>query len=330
LHNLTILDVGHGNCTILRDQQGVVIIDCGRGNTLVQYLHLKGISEIDTVLISHADADHIGGLYDLLGAKEISIKRIFLNGDIKKQTSTWETVRIALGERQATTRIDVQLTTHSTPDLKRLNIEIRVLYPTPSIALIGVGGKDSDGHILTSNDMSAVIKILTQNSDDVLLAADITRATLQKILADNADLQARVLVFPHHGGLPATDDPTQFAKELCSVVQPELVIFSHGRRLFRNPKAKVVAGVKQGAPNAHIACTQLSKNCATSIPAINFAPTSFGAGILENHCCAGTFVIELGNPTLQCLPLLARHNQFVTEHILSALCQKTPIELSTL
>ena len=57
--NLTILDVGHGNAAVLADTGGVVVIDCGKGGTLLDYLETVGIKKVDVLLISHADSDHI-------------------------------------------------------------------------------------------------------------------------------------------------------------------------------------------------------------------------------------------------------------------------------
>ena len=65
LPNLTILDVGHGQCVVLQDARGTVIFDAGSGPTLLEFLHESGIAEIDAVIISHADADHLSGLVSL-------------------------------------------------------------------------------------------------------------------------------------------------------------------------------------------------------------------------------------------------------------------------
>jgi len=66
LPELIIFDVGHGNCALLRDTNGVVLIDCPPGNILMEALKKFAITEISHVLISHADQDHIAGLPQLL------------------------------------------------------------------------------------------------------------------------------------------------------------------------------------------------------------------------------------------------------------------------
>ena len=83
---LFILDVGHGNCTILRDTAGTVIIDCPPDSTLLATLRYLNIHEIANILISHADADHIGGITNLLANQDIKVHNVFLNADALKRT----------------------------------------------------------------------------------------------------------------------------------------------------------------------------------------------------------------------------------------------------
>jgi beta-lactamase superfamily II metal-dependent hydrolase len=56
LPKLIILDVAHGNCAILQDTEGTVVIDCAHGYTLIDALQQLGISQVDRIIISHADA----------------------------------------------------------------------------------------------------------------------------------------------------------------------------------------------------------------------------------------------------------------------------------
>src|SRR5579884_2486781 len=65
LPELIVLDVGHGNCALVRDIHGTIIIDCPLGSTLMKTLRQLNIREIASVLLSHADEDHIGGVMNL-------------------------------------------------------------------------------------------------------------------------------------------------------------------------------------------------------------------------------------------------------------------------
>lgn len=63
---LSILDVGHGNCAVLLSDELVCVFDAGSRSILNEYLEANGVREIEALLISHADADHIAGAIGLL------------------------------------------------------------------------------------------------------------------------------------------------------------------------------------------------------------------------------------------------------------------------
>ena len=93
---LTILDVGHGNAAVLRDRDGVVVIDAGGRQYLRRFLKNNGIKTVDALLISHADADHSGGAISVLRDPELHVKRMYLNPDpTKKNNHTHKQLRLA-------------------------------------------------------------------------------------------------------------------------------------------------------------------------------------------------------------------------------------------
>ncbi len=328
MFRLTILDVGHGNCAVLRDDYGTVVIDGGKQQVLLRYLKAQAIAEIEAVLISHADHDHIGGIIDLLLAREIRVNSLYLNADASKQTRRWNDLRHAAAERSRSEemRLSLQLTVDFPGVFDRGDVKIEILSPTPVTALAGPGEQDIDGSRVTSNSMSAVLRISASGVGQVLLAGDMEGTTLQDILARNTSLQAKVLIFPHHGGSPGSVDAFEFARRLCREVQPELVVFSIGRGNFDNPRPEVVAGVKAAVPDAHIACTQLSEHCATNLP--SFCPTHLHTrhahGYENKKCCAGSIEISLGL-NLSYLPGTHDHLDFIRMHAPTALCQQLPI-----
>ncbi|RKZ63434.1 MAG: MBL fold protein, partial [Candidatus Parabeggiatoa sp. nov. 3] len=77
--NYYVLDVGHGNSTVLVDTDGVIVIDAGPKTKLLEFLLDHNIHEIDVLLLSHADKDHIAGVIGLLASEEIRLKRVYLN-----------------------------------------------------------------------------------------------------------------------------------------------------------------------------------------------------------------------------------------------------------
>jgi beta-lactamase superfamily II metal-dependent hydrolase len=325
LAELTILDVGHGNCAILRDDRGAVVIDAGLGATLLEFLEQREITVIDAVLISHADADHIAGLLTLLAQEHIAIGTVFLNTETFRQTALWHALLVALTDarRRRAVKVHAQLTSASSELLHRDEIEIQVLSPSPEMALVGAGGQQpGGGPPFSANAMSAVIRIVVKGKPEVLLPGDLDTVGLEHLLAEHDEPRARILVFPHHGGLPAKADPEDFATRLCTAVRAKLVIFSIGRGKHATPRPEVIRGVLKAIPNVHIACTQLSERCAASLPSapaahLNERPAR---GRVGNACCAGTIEITLGGVAPNYTPARAGHRFFIEREAPMALC----------
>ena len=136
LPELLILDVGHGNCAVLNDTAGVIIIDCAPGTTLKETLEQLGITEISRLLISHADEDHVAGLIGLLQDPQISVKHVYINPDAMKRSDIWYDVRVALAEARKTkpTEVHPHLTMELTGSLDAGQVHVEVLAPSQELA----------------------------------------------------------------------------------------------------------------------------------------------------------------------------------------------------
>lgn len=316
---LIILDVGHGNCALLRDTEGVVLIDCPPSSVLPEALNYLGIQEISHVLISHADQDHIAGIPQLLLSESIRVNNIHLNSDWIRGTEIWRDVCSALGDarRRSGVNIEVQLTTSTTGRHDVGQVNIQVLAPVPELAAAGVGGKDLAGRKLRANSMSAVISLVYNTRRVAILAGDLDQIGLDNLLKEDINLKADILVFPHHGGRSGSGTGNKaFAQQLCNLVQPKLVIFSIDRSLHNNPNDEIMEGVLSSVPEAHIVCTQLSKKCSVTLPTeisshLNGLPAK---GIISKRCCGGTILIEIGKDANTYTPSLDTHRKFIVQY----------------
>ena len=194
--------------------------------------------------------------------------------------------------------------------------------------ILGPGSKDRDGERITSNSISAVILVCFAGRRVALITGDLDKVGLKHLVETNPSLAADVLVFPHHGGLAGGSGPTaaDFARELTSAVNPQCVAISLGRGSYANPRPEIVDGMRQGAPGTRIACTQLSKQCASNLPIQE--PTHllplFARGAESRSCCAGTMRIELEEGSV-ILPDTAAHKAFISiVASQTALCRSIP------
>ena len=325
--SLTILDVGHGQCVVLQDDTGAVVFDAGSGSTLLEFLDENAIGEIDAVIISHADADHLSGLVSLLSAATVHVHEVHLNSDASKESDIWKDLRYAIADatERATTSVAVEVTTNSTQKFARGEVQIEILYPDPAVAMAGPGGTDLKGRKLSSNSMSVVARISYQSIPRLLLAGDIDAVGLENLLEAFPSPRSDVLVFPHHGGRPSRADPANFANSLSSAVQPNLIVFSIGRGRYQTPRPEIVASIRSVLPNVTIACTQLSTNCAGSVPTTS--PTHLASiaarGRIGRSCCAGSIRLILEPKTIRHIPPLQGHQDFITANAPSALCRQS-------
>ena len=172
LPELIVLDVGHGSSAILRDTQGTLVIDCGTGSTLIETLHYLHVKELHSIIISHADEDHVGGLINLLASQTIKVQNIFLNADSMRKTRIWTQLRQTLQEarKRDNVKIHVGLTTLQTGTMGVGEITIEILAPSPEIAMSGVGGEDLHGNRLDANAMSVVVGLIHHNHRVALLS----------------------------------------------------------------------------------------------------------------------------------------------------------------
>lgn len=79
---VSFVNVGQGDCTLIRHHQKTILIDTGgltyndiANGTLIPYLRKKRIYKIDTVFITHYDYDHYGALENL--QKEYKVANVY-------------------------------------------------------------------------------------------------------------------------------------------------------------------------------------------------------------------------------------------------------------
>lgn len=96
---LTLLDVGQGLAVLAETAHHRLLFDAGPGaestrageRIVVPFLRAKGIRSLDTLMISHADADHAGGAAVVLEA--LPVRQ--LTGDRPRDNALWGLARAA-------------------------------------------------------------------------------------------------------------------------------------------------------------------------------------------------------------------------------------------
>lgn len=316
---LFVLDVGHGSSAVLTNGSITSVFDAGLGGILIDFLQDHGITAIDHFFISHADLDHVAGLVGLLSSGDIVVRKIYLNPDPTRTSKIWRDLISVLKDAKPRGTVVINgLSTTIPGKLSLADCEIHVLTPEPDLALTGVGGTTATGQKLSAHALNAVIQVIRDQEPIALLPGDLDDLGLKGLEASQKSLPSKVLVFPHHGGIPGKD-AISFTTALCNLVKPKMIIFSIGRGKHKTPRPEIVAAIRQTLPGTYIACTELSEWCATKLPKIpgKHLNSEVASGRDKNHCCAGTIVIE--GTSLS--PKEKEHTEFVKIAASTALCQ---------
>ncbi|WP_368860005.1 ComEC/Rec2 family competence protein [Streptomyces capoamus] len=324
-----ILNVGHGNCSLIYDGTSGVVVDVPAVEPLLQEMATVGAQVVEHLILSHADNDHIKGAAALMAHDEVTVKTLWANPDSTKFSEAFLDLLTVAADRQRKGLIGVRTNLNVGSDglLDVRRIGVRVLHPGIVWAGVGpTGGAHPLGPI-TSNGMSAVVRIELDGKPAVLLPGDLDAKGFAEMQRANVDMSAPVLVFPHHGGRSGASDNKAFAIDLARAVRPRLVIFSHGRSHFVNPRKEIVEGLREAlGDDVQIACTQVSRSChPESLPITSLRS---GPGVFARFACAGSLTITSSGEEIRWSPDATRHGQAV-DALESPMCRVHQAHTST-
>jgi competence protein ComEC len=89
--SVSFIDVGQGDGVLVQAGGEEYLIDAGRaeeGPNVVDFLRSRGVDDLDGIVVSNPDADHIGGFVDVFEAFEVGT--VYVSGD-PKGTLTYDT-----------------------------------------------------------------------------------------------------------------------------------------------------------------------------------------------------------------------------------------------
>ncbi len=216
--DISVIDVGQGLSILVETADHRLLYDIGPAYsdsfsaataTVIPYLHHRGITVIDSLVLSHGDNDHSGNW------------PLFLSGI--------DVTEVFYGERLTPRALAVDFK----PCVSGLGwnwdgVDFVFLHPM----------KESIGAIpaekISSNNHSCVLKIIA-GSTALLITGDIERRVelqLRRIIP--SQLPADILIAPHHGSKTSSSWP--FIRQVAA----RYVVFSSGyRNRFKHPASDV-------------------------------------------------------------------------------------------
>lgn len=212
---LNVLDVGQGTAVVVETANHALLYDTGprfsdsfnaAQAVIIPFLRQRGIYKLDTLVLSHGDRDHAGGIDEILSGMEIGR---FLNGAPQRVKNRGESC--VSGTKW---RLD--------------GVDFEIIYPAAELLP------------LTDNNGSCVLKISAMGQI-LLLTGDIEQKAERFLLESHGlDLDADVLLIPHHGS------KTSSTEAFIAAISPQIAINSVGfANRYHLPNRQVIERYKR-------------------------------------------------------------------------------------
>lgn len=217
----TLLDVGQGLASVVQTAHHTLVFDTGAkysadfdlgAAVIVPFLRQEGIRNIDMLVVSHGDNDHIGGAQSVLTA--FPVQQIFTS--VPQRFAPLSATECLAGQQWQWDGVQFQF-----------------LYPVPT--MLGL-----------DNNSSCVLRV-SAGQQHLLLTGDIEKIAEDFIVQqDSRDLFAQILVAPHHGS------KTSSTPSFVQAVHPQEVFYPVGYlNRYHFPSVSVVARYQQLGAKAY-------------------------------------------------------------------------------
>lgn len=211
------LNVGQGDATYIRTANGDdILIDGGKneaGPVVVDYLKQLGVKDLEVLISTHPDEDHVGGLDTVL--QKFEVKSVYAP-KVAHTTDTYKDFLLAVKSEGLTIK----------------EAKAGVSIPLEGITAKFVGPVKSYGNDL--NDWSAVLHLAYGKTSFLFTGDAETKAEVDMIGA-KALLKADVLKVGHHGS------DTSTSAEFLKAVAPKYAVISVGAdNSYGHPKKSIL------------------------------------------------------------------------------------------
>ena len=220
---LVAADVGQGTAVLVRTRAHLLLFDTGPRfgddndagrRMLLPLMQARGESRVDVLVLSHADADHVGGAQSIIDRMPVGTLRSSLAAGNPLRANALPHIACEAGQGWSWD-----------------GVRFTILHPFESDYRPGA----------TTNALSCVLRVVDDHGHSALLTGDVEAAGEARLVArartdPAAALRSDVLVVPHHGSRTSSTDG------FLDAVRPRVAVIQVGyRSRYGHPAPDVVA-----------------------------------------------------------------------------------------
>jgi competence protein ComEC len=243
---LDVLDVGSGLAVVVRTSEHALVYDAGPSwgddsdsgdRIVVPFLRGEGITRLDALVVTHADDDHAGGAISVAALREPPWLLSSLPPGDAIHGLVPRSTRCAAGQSWVWDGVEFRVL-HPAGEIGPRPIAATAAAGATNLPARHPGRRNAAavrGPITRPNDQSCVLRIATP-AGAALLTGDIEARSELEMLRREPQLDAQLLLVPHHGSR------TSSTADFLDAVAPSMGLISVGHRnRFRHPNPAVVA-----------------------------------------------------------------------------------------
>jgi competence protein ComEC len=261
LADIWFLNVGQGDCTVAIDRRTghALVIDCpaSKVNMLIDLLLREG-ARLHTVVVTHWDVDHYGGIGRAAAA--LGPVRVLYNHDTLFAEGEGSRSRIRSTLKQFLNLHHDGAALSAYRDGASVSVGvIRLDFLAPTQAEVTAAYVASSSG---KRNIASAVACIRVGSLCVLIGGDAVAATWRRLLSSKRSLKAALLRWPHHGAMLHGDTHGTVRDDLLAAVSPDRLIVSTGsHNVYGHPAKGVIrSGTRAGAL---VMCTEVTPQCHT-------------------------------------------------------------------
>jgi competence protein ComEC len=219
-------DVGQGKAVFIEEPGGgQILIDGGPDGSVLERLSAAMPyfdREIDLLILTHPDSDHLAGLIEVL--KRYSIGRIIETG-IADSSADFEEWRRLIKEKN----IPVSFALAGQKIKIGDDFVLEILFPNRSLT----------GQSFSNTNSSSIMAKLTYGKNSFLFTGDAEEPTEYFLTATGANIDSDILDVGHHGSKNST------SQEFFKAVSPETAVIQVGKNnRYGHPAQEILERLK--------------------------------------------------------------------------------------